>query len=368
MTSRSAAFASPPAPVVSARTGSVPLSVVIVTYRRVEALSSCLASVLGASLPPDAEVVVLCNGPDDATRRRLDAFARDDARLTILETEAVSLAAARNAALVRAAGEIIYFLDDDVTVVPDLFSSVLATFRARPEVAVIGGPNLTPPDSSAFEQCVGAVLASPFGAATVRHRYIRGGAARASDDRSLMGCNLAMRRAAIAAMPAPFREHLVCSDETVLLGKLAAGGAQMLHHPDLVVYHRRRASLSGFCAQVFRYGRGRWQRTLLAPASLRLQFAIPAAFVVYLLSLFFIRAPIYRLPLLIYLMLVLTVAAFEAWRSRRPMAFARLLALFPACHLSYGGGFLFEMVRSLQMLAGRRSVVGSAAQEGPPHG
>jgi GT2 family glycosyltransferase len=341
------------------------LSVVIVTYRRVESLSACLASVLAASLPPDAEVVVLCNGYDDATRRRLDSFARTDSRLAIVEIAATSLAAARNAALVRTTGEIVYFLDDDVTVVPDLFSSALATFRARPEVAVIGGPNLTPPDSSAFEQCVGTVFGSPFGAAMVRHRYIREGAARISDDRSLMGCNLAMRRAAIAALQAPFREHLVCNDENVLLGKLAAGGAKMLHHPDLVVYHRRRANLSSFCAQVFRYGRGRWQNTLLAPASLLPQFAIPAAFVVYLFSLFFIRNPIYRLPLLIYLMLLLAVAALGVWRSRRPMTFVTLLALFPACHLSYGSGFLFEMARSLQMLAGKRGVAESASQEGP---
>lgn len=147
---------------------SLSISIVIITYRRLSELSQCLASVLRADLPRTAEIVVVCNGHEPATWELLESFAARDARLKIVEIQRTSPAAARNSALARATGEIIYFLDDDVTVVPDLFSRALVTFAARPDAMVVGGPNLTPPDSDTFQRCVGEVFSSWFGAATVR--------------------------------------------------------------------------------------------------------------------------------------------------------------------------------------------------------
>src|SRR5713226_8845447 len=267
---------------------SFSISIVIITYRRPSELSQCLASVLGADLPTDAEIVVVCNGHEPPIRKLLESFAARDARLIIVEIQRTSPAAARNSALARATGEVIYFLDDDVTVAPDLFSRALATFAAWPDAMVVGGPNLTPPDSDTFQRCVGEVFSSWFGAATVRDRFCRRGGMRKTDDSALILCNLALRRAIISELREPFKEHLVCNEENVLLGELSASGARMLHDPDLIVYHRRRSNLRDFAAQVFRYGRGRWQNTLVAPSSLSLPYIIPAIFILYLISTLFV--------------------------------------------------------------------------------
>src|SRR5271167_4660327 len=183
-----------PPPLTSPGSGSLSISIVIITYRRLSELSQCLTSVLGADLPNDAEIVVVCNGREPATIELLASFAARDARLNIVEIQRTSPAAARNSALARATGEIVYFLDDDVTVAPDLFSRALTTFAARPDAMVVGGPNLTPPGSDTFQRCVGEVFSSWFGAATVRDRFCRRGGMRPADDSALILCNLALRR------------------------------------------------------------------------------------------------------------------------------------------------------------------------------
>lgn len=337
--------------------GSLSISIVIITYRRLSELSQCLASVLKADLPRDAEIVVVCNGHEPATRELLESFAARDARLDIVEIQRTSPAAARNSALARATGEIIYFLDDDVTVVPDLFSRALAIFAARPDAMVVGGPNLTPPGSDTFQCCVGEVFSSWFGAATVRDRFCRRGGMRPADDSALILCNLALRRQIISELPEPFKEHLVCNEENVLLGELSASGAQMLHDPDLIVYHRRRSNLREFAAQVFRYGRGRWQNTVVAPSSLSLAYITPAIFILYLISTLLVHSQIYLGPLFVYLGLLLGASAWATLDLRQPRTFFLFLVLFPLCHVSYGGGFLFQMLSSIPLNSSGRRVV-----------
>ncbi len=337
--------------------GSLSISIVIITYRRLSELSQCLTSVLGADLPSDAEIVVVCNGREPATSELLESFAARDARLNIVEIQRTSPAAARNSALARATGEIVYFLDDDVTVVPDLFSRALMTFATRPDAMVVGGPNLTPPDSATFQLCVGEVFSSWFGAATVRDRFCRRGGMRPADDSALILCNLALRRPLVSELPEPFKEHLVCNEENVLLGELGASGARMLHDPDLIVYHRRRSNLREFAAQVFRYGRGRWQNTLVAPSSLSLAYITPAIFLLYLVSMLLVHNQIYHGPLLVYLGLLLGASAWAALHLRQPRTFFLFLVLFPLCHVSYGGGFLFQMISSVPLNSSGRRVV-----------
>jgi len=131
----------------------------------------------------------------------------------------------------------------------------------------------------------------------------------------------------------------------------------MLHDPDLIVYHRRRSNLRDFAAQVFRYGRGRWQNTLVAPSSLSLAYITPAIFILYLISTLFVPSRIYLGPLFVYLGLLPGASAAAALDLRQPRTFCLFLVLFPLCHVSYGCGFLFQMLSSIPLRSrGNRAV------------
>jgi succinoglycan biosynthesis protein ExoA len=325
---------------------TVLLSIVIPTRGRLASLQKCLASIFAAELPQGTELLVVCNGSDPPTEDFLRRLSGSEPRLHLMELKQGSPAEARNAALSKVRGEVVYFLDDDVTIEPDLFSRALATFAQRPEVDVLGGPNLTPPESRTFERCVGAVIASPCGSARVCDRYRSTGHLRATDDRSLILCNLAIRGNAIASRRPVFGSELVCNEENLLLGLLAREGRAMLHDPALIVYHTRRGTLLGFVRQVFRYGRGRWQNTQGLPSSLSPIFLIPSLFIIYLLSLPFVIFPWRLVPLAAYGSLLVIFAALETLRARSLRAFPSLLILFPACHLAFGAGLLGQLTLS----------------------
>ena len=330
------------APAAFEATRELALSIVIPTHGRLASLKECLASIFAAEMPEATEILVVCNGADPPTEDFLRQFSASEPRLLLMELAQGTPAEARNAALSKVRGEIVYFLDDDVTIAPDLFTRALDTFARDPQVDVVGGPNLTPSASSLFEQSVGQVLASPFGSARVCNRYRSSGSLRSTDDRALILCNLAIRGRAIAGRLPVFEGDLVCNEENLLLVSLERENRRMLHDPVLVVYHARRGTVFGFARQIFKYGRGRWQETLALPDSLSPTFLVPSIFLLYLLILPFVRVHERFVPLAAYALLLLTFATFEAFRTRAMRAFPRFLILFPVCHLAYGAGLMWQ--------------------------
>jgi glycosyltransferase involved in cell wall biosynthesis len=324
----------------------VSLSIVIPTRGRLALLQKCLAGILNAELPDSTELLVVCNGADPATEDYLRTLSESEPRLHLMELKEGSPAEARNAALTRVKGDIVYFLDDDVTIEPDLFARTLETFARLPEVDVIGGPNLTPPGSSLFEQCAGAVLASRFGSGRVADRYRARGTIRATDDRSLILCNLAIRRRAIAERRPVFLSEMVCNEENLLLGLLALEHRKMLHDPALVVYHIRRKSLASFAQQIFKYGRGRWQNTVALPASLSPSYLTPPLFLLYLIALPFLTFRLRLAPLGAYFSLLAICTMIETARIRNLRALPQFLVLFPTCHIAYAVGLIWQCALS----------------------
>jgi GT2 family glycosyltransferase len=94
-------------------------SVVIPTHQRRAALSRALTSLGRQTAPADSyEVIVSIDGSTDGTREMLAALAQPYT-LRVADGPRRGRAAARNAALALARGEIVILLDDDMEVVPE---------------------------------------------------------------------------------------------------------------------------------------------------------------------------------------------------------------------------------------------------------
>jgi GT2 family glycosyltransferase len=121
------------------------VTVVIPTYRRPGPLLECVRSLLNDKRWPD-EVVVVGREGDTPTREAIDRVQELCAGKTALRagfvTEPGHLPPIRQG-LALATGEIVAFLDDDVTIVPEWLDHLLAPF-ADPSVGVIGGRVITP--------------------------------------------------------------------------------------------------------------------------------------------------------------------------------------------------------------------------------
>lgn len=104
------------------------LSVVVPAYQSVDTIETCLGSLLGQSLQPDAyEVVVVLNGPDDGTPAAVRRLAASDehSRVVVVDSDATSAGAARNAGVAVARGAYTTFVDSDDWVSADFLELLL---------------------------------------------------------------------------------------------------------------------------------------------------------------------------------------------------------------------------------------------------
>lgn len=218
---------------------TLPVSVVVASRGRPEALARCLRG-LSQLLYPSFEIVVVT---DAAGRRAMAGYGE---RIKVVPFDVPNLAAARNAGIGQAAGEIVAFIDDDSVPEPTWLSWLVGPF-ADAQVAAVGGlvrgrNGISVQWGPAEVDSRGArrALDLPMDRATVR-----GG--RPGLGLKTEGTSMAVRRTIVAAMGGFDPAFPFYLDDTDLDLRLAAAGAVVAWEPRAEVHHgfleseRRRA-------------------------------------------------------------------------------------------------------------------------------
>lgn len=327
---------------------------IIVSYGRDLWLKRCIKSLIeSVKICPEIhlQIRVLINGPDEGSYRSILELASTlptGVLLVDLVSHAKTPAAARNWVFNSQdsnESDWIYFIDDDAYLPSEYFSKFIETVQQYPEVAAVGGPNLTPPESSFFQKTSGKVLSSPLGTWVSFARYRASGKIRICDDSALILCNLFVRSRCLSAKA--FHEELVCSEENWLLQTLTLQGQTLLYNPSLYVWHERRSSLPQFAAQIYKYGYGRGQTIRRRPWSARYFHLTPSFYLICML--FSIRYPIFLELGYFYLLTCVVWTVFALIGSKtmnRHLTFLLLTPmLFPVIHVSYGLGVISGMVK-----------------------
>ena len=318
------------------------ISVCILAGHGLEALNACLRSLTEQVDAPPFELLI--GGSPTAAVLAIVHDLFPEAQ--VCHTGRRLPGAARNPLISRARGELLLFLDDDVTAPPDLLRRLSVLSARFPQSTVFGGPNLTPPSSSRFQIVQGAVLSSAVGAGPVSRRY---GARHPgpADERWFTLCNLAVRRRAMR----PFLDDLVCAEENALLSELRRRGEQMRYDPSLRVFHARRPTWRSFVAQLVKYGRGRGDLVRRRPSTARAAYLAPSLLLMYLVllvpALLLIGSASWLVlaPAALYGFLTLATAAWIGWTLRTATVVPLTIALIVTVHLCYGWGVLRGLVR-----------------------
>ncbi len=286
--------------------------------------------------------VVIAARPDQAEIKAVTAsraFNYPAEKLEIIVARGKQPSIQRNAALKAARGELIYFLDDDS--VPDSGNLHEAVKHFRdPQVQMVGGPNLCPPEAPALEKVFALVLASWLAFGPSRARYARVGKVRETSEKELILCNLAARPQAMLELGG-FNEALYPNEENALMDELQKRGGKLVYDPEFIVYRRPRSNLRAFARMLMTYGRGRAEQFRLHPTLGSALNFVPPLFCLYLVAALigvWFAGWLVLIPLGFYTALVLGEAVVLA-RKGQVLHSLGAIPLIVLTHLLYGLGF-----------------------------
>jgi glycosyltransferase involved in cell wall biosynthesis len=238
------------------------LTVILCTYNRGASLSRALASVAASELPNALtwEVLVVDNNSTDETRAVIEKFCQQyPGRFRYLFEPRQGLSQARNAGIRQARGEILAFMDDDVTVEPTWLCNLTANLQ-NGEWAGAGGRIL--PEQT-FSPPPWLSLHGPYGLGGVLALFDRGNEP-GELDWVPFGTNMAFR-ASMFQKYSGFRTdlgrcggELLSGEDTEFGHRLVQAKERLRYEPSAVVYHpvpEKRLRKEYFLAWYFDFGR-----------------------------------------------------------------------------------------------------------------
>ena len=304
---------------------------VVIPFRRWDAWTAESARAALALEPECQRVTLVPDAPLEAADWAAIRQMPGAERVREMPSGPVNPGRKRNVAMENSEADVFGFVDADARVFPDWLAQALPHF-ADETVAIVGGPNLTPPEDDARQKACGDVMASPLGMGAA---YIRHAPVSAREVEELPTCNMLARN-----LPdLRFRPELDTSEDMAFCGLARQMGKRVRYDPAVRVFHHRRRLGRSFWRQfcdyvVYQGRRAAWKW---------LWRAAPLAFVLYVaglagaLLLWPAGWRIWLLPLGAYA-LVIGAESLRVARGR-PRALLTTLA-FPCAHVAYGWGYL----------------------------
>jgi glycosyltransferase involved in cell wall biosynthesis len=218
---------------------SVKISVIVPTKNSKNRIETCLNSLVHQSYP-NYEIIIVDGHSSDDTINIVSKYS-----VRVFFEEGGTRASACNVGISNAKGEIVAFTDDDC-VVPENWLEQIAVNFANREIQVLGGPSLTPAESTRLEKALGVTYAQVVQLTSIGNK----------SGEKVAGCNSAYRKSTVIDIGG-FNEKLVTAEETELHSRIHKNGGKIFYDPNMAVLHFRRASFRSFFKQFYRYGLGK---------------------------------------------------------------------------------------------------------------
>ena len=138
-----------------------------------------------------------------------------------------------------------------------------------------------------------------------------------------------------------FNISLFPGEDPEFFSRVKQQGMKIAYSPELIVFHRRRTNLKGFCRQFYLYGKSRFMKEAVNKEKIKPFFLIPYVFVIYfilggILGIFY---QWFLLPIALYFLIDFIVSLWISLQKglhRLPLLFL----LFFLLHFSYWLGMI----------------------------
>lgn len=218
------------------------ISIIVPAYNAINSIKLCAQSLLLQNYPV-FEIIFVDDGSLDGTKEYLEELASYHNHLIrVYSIQHGGPAAARNAGITRAKGEVIFFTDTDVIVPPNWVSSMVRIF-SDPAVNVVGGATKAYKPSTECERFE-------------EYRMIRLYGTTSGERDVLPTCNLAIRHV-VFDVSGMFDDdfNTAAGEDYELCMRIRRYGFKIIYEPAIQVYHMNVKTLKGLFLKAFRYGR-----------------------------------------------------------------------------------------------------------------
>jgi succinoglycan biosynthesis protein ExoA len=262
-------------PVASRETSSVAerVTIVIPCLNEAERIGALLDGIQALDVRPN-QVVVVDTGSSDATRDVVRQYQHrhQDLPIRLLHHPGVGVAAAVNAGIEAADGDVIVRLDGHSCPRRDYVRRALTALRET-GAAVVGGVwDIRPGGASRGAEAIALAVSHPLGAGNAKYRT--GGHPKVSRevDTVPFGC---FRKTTWLAV-GRFNEALLTNEDYEFNYRIRARGLAVVLDARMRCIYFARATLVSLAAQYFRYGWWKARMVRLHPQSLRWRQMLPA--------------------------------------------------------------------------------------------
>lgn len=281
---------------------------------------------------PGVELIIAVGPSTDDSEQVAQKLSVEHPQIRVVPNPPGRTAAALNRAITAASGNVIVRVDSHCELPPGYIRRAVETMQ-RSGAANVGGIQ-DAQGQTAFEVAVALAMTSKFGVGNATFHY---GGDEGETDTVYLGVFDAEAIRTVGL----FDEELLRNQDYELNVRLRNAGHKVWFDPELKVRYRPRSSLRRLAKQYFQYGQ--WKREVLRrhPGSVRARQVIAPLTVVGTAVGVLGALAGQRWMLLAPATYAAAVVAASVQVGRGNIAdTGRLLAIFPAMHLSWGLGFL----------------------------
>jgi cellulose synthase/poly-beta-1,6-N-acetylglucosamine synthase-like glycosyltransferase len=258
-------------------------------------------------------------------------------KLKIITSGKVKPAFKRNLGMKQSKANFYAFIDSDAYPEKDWLKNAIKYFSDK-KIGIVGGPNLTPPESNIWEKISGFVYSNFLVSGKANIRYKR---AKNQYTNELPSCNYISKKEASSE----YDPHFLTAEDSEFCFNCSKKGYKILYAKDVVVFHHRRDSFKGHLKQVWIYGRDIAWLSKKEPSLDKIYYSILSIFALgffagLILSFFNkIVGILFLIALLFYIFVMFITGIHTNFKISIYTFITSILT-----HFTYGFGFIYGLL------------------------
>lgn len=326
------------------------ITVLIPTFNEQDFIQNCVESLICDSYPQDKiETLIIDGGSTDKTRLIIESLSGSYDNIKLIKNKNKTVPYAMNLGIKSASHSIIVWCGSHAVYKADYLKNSVEILLSEENCASVGGV-ITPSANTFTGQVIATATSHKFGIGNAQYRYAT---QRKDVDTVFGGCFLKSSVETIGG----FNENWDRNQDYEFNYRLRKHVGNIILDPSIKCNYYCRESISELAKQYFSYGQWRFKTVEQHPKSISFRQLAPIILIIGLLisvlmllmgSGLGLLVPVsYGLVnLLVSMVAVLGDSNFPELNNKKPAFYFLLATSFATIHLSWGCGFLMNLMKS----------------------